>query len=245
MIRPLLFLASYFAILSVNAQDLGPDAYLNEKAAYMCDRIAESEIPVETMHYRQAYGLANKRGPEESNKMLKHQSDLKAKGIEDGELEVYGGYMRMYMLQACEGYVRYWMAMNNEHKGNDQKRRRFVEIHKFIRDLMQAEELSEIHTYAASTDSSTIAQNLLPYLEGMQNIRWQSSLVVISADWMTNEFIVQIIDINDTEHMFEIEIKYRSIAEERFNSLTIAEYTLENPKPNEYIEEETEMPIGY
>ena len=238
-----LFLLSLFSGIFIAQKPLtGPDAHLNARAELICQRIADSEIPIEDMYSRQASMLTIKKGLEPANERIRHMRKLKEQGIDDF---FYEGYINLYLSQACADYNRLLAVFNTQHLGNKLKRARFIELHNFMTDFMQAESVTDIQRYVNPTQWDSVLLELQPHLEKLQKVRWTASVMVIPEWREVDKYTIQVIDIHDTDHFFELEISYIADKDSKISEVSLNEYTKAQPKPYdiEYIEEEEVMPI--
>lgn len=132
---PLLFIVSLAN--PIKAQS-GPDNYLNARADFICEEIAKNDIAIEHMNSRQAIMLTIEKGLEPPNKRVEHMKKLEQQGI-GGYL--YDGYTQLYLSQACPDYNELFAVLKTQHLDNKLKRKRFIELHNFVRDLMQAADI--------------------------------------------------------------------------------------------------------
>lgn len=235
----LLLLLSFLpGLLYAQQAQSGKDIYLNAKANFICKQIEQSETTIEDMHSRQATMLTIKKGLEPANESIKHQKKLEKKGIKN---HLYDGYLNLYLSQACSDYNRLFAVFNIQHLENKLKRKRFIELHDFIRDLMQADSISNIQNYVNDSKWDTFKNKLQPYFNKLQNLRWTASLKIV-PEWHTiNRFTIQLVDIKDTNHIFELEIVYNLDKASKISDLIINEYTKEHPKV-EIVETTYEVP---
>lgn len=227
----LIILIAFLLTFSVQTKEnIGPDKFLNERASFMCKQIAESKTPIDQMNWQQALELTSKRGLEAANKSVKHLREFEKKGIHDHDEHIYSGYINMYLLQACQDYDRFFAIVDRNYLNNKLQRKRFIETHRFVRDFMLAKNIINIENYFENNRFNKISSNLNPYFNSLQKIRWTSSILVYSTSQTPNKFIVNIIDINDINHNYEIEIDYGNNVDSKISTLKINEYTKKNPK---------------
>lgn len=238
----LLILLSFLPrlIFAQNAHS-GTDTYLNAKANFICKQIEQSEIAIEDMISRQASLLTIEKGLEAANESINHQRKLEKKGITN---HLYDGYLNLYLSQACSDYNRLFAVFNTEHLDNKLKRKRFIKLHDFMRDLMQADSITNIQNYVNNSDWDTLKNKLQTNLNNLQNLRWTASFQVVPV-WRTiNRFTIELVDIKDTNHIFELNIVYNLDKESKINDLIINEYTKEHPKEVEIVESMDIVPTG-
>lgn len=239
--RILLFLFFIIQLLYPLKSQTGSDNYLNSRADFICQEIAKSDIAIEDMYSRQATMLTIEKGLEPANESVRHMKKLEQQGIKGFE---YDGYNNLYLSQACPDYNRLFAVFNTQHLENQLKRKRFLELHNFIRDFMQAADIQEIYQYIDSTNQEAIKSKLVPHMVNMQKLRWTSALQVFPQWREPGLFNILITDIKDPEHQFEIDVAYFSDMDSKINGLHINEYTKEHPKPIEVVETLEEVPIG-
>ncbi|MEY8848574.1 hypothetical protein AB9K26_07150 [Psychroserpens sp. XS_ASV72] len=237
----LLLLLSFLPgfIFAQNTQS-GTDTYLNAKANFICQQIEQSEIAIEDMHSRQAIMLTIEKGLEPANESVRHQRKLEEKGIKN---HLYDGYLNLYLSQACSDYNRLFTAFNTKHLDNKLKRKRFIKLHDFMRDLMQADSITNIQNYVNDSKWDTFKNKLQPNLDNLQNLRWTASLNIIPEWRKINHFTIQLVDIRDTNHVFELDIVYNLDKDSKISDLIINEYTKEHPK-GEIVETMDVVPSG-
>tara|TARA_B110001452_G_C15144932_1_gene398600 strand:+ start:144 stop:869 length:726 start_codon:yes stop_codon:yes gene_type:complete len=237
----LLLLLSFLpGLLFARQAQSGTDNYLNAKANFICQQIEQSEIAIEDMYSRQATMLTIKKGLEPANESIRHQKKLEKKGIKN---HLYDGYLNLYLSQACSDYNRLFTVFNTKHLDNKLKRKRFIKLHDFMRDLMQADSITNIQNYVNDSKWDTFKNKLQPNLNNLQNLRWTASLNVI-PEWRTvNHFTIQLVDINDINHIFELDIVYNLDKDSKISDLIINEYTKEHPKV-EIVETMDVVPSG-
>ncbi|MGB6034984.1 MAG: hypothetical protein WBG42_01865 [Cryomorphaceae bacterium] len=242
--RNLLFLSLLFGSLHAQDAPKGPDAYLNEQADYICQRIAESEIPIESLTSRGASTLRARQGQglEAASAGMYHMKKLKAQGIEDF---AYDGYVNLYLAQACPDYNRLFAVQNVKYIDDKLKHKRFVELHNFMRDLMMAESAQEVQVYVDSSQWNTIEPLLRSELNNLQKLRWTGSIEVIPIMRETGHFLIHLTDIDDTNHIFGFDARYGSVNDSKITELTLNEYTKEHPMPQDTVVTEEVIPIGY
>ena len=118
-------LSLFFGSLQAQDVDKGPDEYLNEEARYICQRIAESETPIESLTSRGAIMLRAKQGQglEAANSQAHHMKKLAAQGIEGF---AYDGYVNLYLSQICSDYNRLLAVQHVQHTDDELKHKRFM-----------------------------------------------------------------------------------------------------------------------
>ncbi len=231
---------------SLHAQDVGkgPDEYLNEEARYICQRIAESEIPIESLTSRGASTLRAKQGQglEAANAQVYHMKKLAAQGI-DGF--AYDGYVNLYVSQICSDYNRLLAVQQVKYTDDDLTHKRFVELHNFMRDLMMADSTIQVRGYIAPAGWDVIEPLLRSELSKLEELRWTGSLEVIASGRETGHFLIHLTDIDDTNHIFGFDVQYGSEIDSKITALALSEYTSESPMPKDTVETEDIVPIGY
>ncbi|MDA0177405.1 MULTISPECIES: hypothetical protein [Mesoflavibacter] len=236
----LLLLPFLPGLLIAQQAQSGTDIYLNSKANFICQQIEQSETAIEDMHSRQASMLTIKKGLEPANESIRHQKKLEKKGIKN---HLYDGYLNLYLSQACSDYNRLFAIFNIQHQENKLKRKRFIELHNFTRDLMQADSISNIKNYVNDNKWDIFKNKLQPKFNKLQNLRWTASLKIV-PEWRTiNRFTIQLIDIKDINHIFELDIVYNLDKASKISEVLINEYTKEHPKV-EIVETTHEIPSG-
>lgn len=237
----LLLLLSFLpGLLFAQQAQYGTDIYLNAKANFICQQIEQSEIAIEDMHSRQATMLTLKKGLESANESVRHQKKLAKNGIKN---HLYDGYLNLYLSQACSEYNRLFGVFNTQHLDNKLKRKRFIELHDFTRDLMKADSITNIQKYVNVSKWNGFKNKLEPKLNKLQNLRWSASLKIV-PEWRTvNRFTIQLVDIKDSNHILELEVVYSLDEASKISELVINEYTKEHPKV-EIVETMYEVPSG-
>lgn len=225
--RLLLLLSFLPELIFAQKAQSGTDIYLNAKADFICQQIEQSEIAIEDMYSKQATMLTIEKGLEPANESVRHLRKLEKKGIKN---HLYDGYRNLYLSQACSDYNRLFTVFNIQHLDNKLKRKRFIELHDFMRDLMQADSITNIQNYVNDSKWDTFKNKLQPKLNNLQNLRWTASLKIV-PEWRTiNRFTIQLVDIKDTNHIFELDIVYNLDKVSKICELIINEYTKEHPK---------------
>ncbi|MCZ4408536.1 hypothetical protein O3Q51_06940 [Cryomorphaceae bacterium 1068] len=242
--KTLFLLSLLFGSLHAQDAQTGPDEYLNVEAEYICLRIAESEIPIESLTARGAGTLRAKQGQglEAASAGMYHMKKLEAKGIEGF---AYDGYVNLYLSLLCPDYNRLFAVENVKYIDDKLKHKRFVELHNFMRDLMLADSTQELQDYIAPAFWGTIEPLLHSERSNLQELRWTGSLEVIAIMRETGHFRIHLTDIDDTNHIFGFDVQYGADRDSKITELTLNEYTKERPIPKDTVETEEVVPFGY
>lgn len=237
-------LSLFFGSLQAQDVDKGPDEYLNEEARYICQRIAESETPIESLTSRGAIMLRAKQGQglEAANSQAHHMKKLAAQGIEGF---AYDGYVNLYLSQICSDYNRLLAVQHVQHTDDELKHKRFIALHNLMRDLMMAVSTKQVQGYVAPAHWSIIEPVVLSELSSLKKLRWTGSLEVIGGWRETGHFLIHLTDIDDLNHTFVLDVQYGSEIDSKITALSISEYTRERPMPKDTLEAEEVVPIGY
>ena len=239
--RFLLLLSFFSGLFIPQKKQSGPDTYLNAKADFICQQIALNDNAIEDMYSRQAYLLTREKGLEPANESIRHWKKVTKQGIND---YLYDGYRNLYLSQVCADYNRLFAVFDTKHLDNKLKRKRFIQLHNFMTNLMKAESIINIQNYVNDIHWDTVKNKLQPQLNNLQKLRWTASLKIVPEWRALNRFTIQLVDINDTNHLFEIDIFYNLDKDSKISELIISEYTKEHTKPETMYEEEEEVPSG-
>lgn len=234
------FLSLILANLFLQNVNLGTDPYLNSIAVYACERITNSEISIESLRQRDAIGFMHKRGLEEANKSILHQKKMATKGIKGFD---YDGYVNFYLLQSCPSFDRLFERIDIKHLDNKRKRVKYIELHKFSRDIMQADTVDDLNDYFAIQNQVQIHKTLQPVLRKMQELRWDMSLQIFPPFGNSYSYELIFKDVNDLQHTFEISVVFNK--DGKIGGLISNEYTKDRPKPEEVIETIDVVPAGH
>lgn len=234
------FLSLILVTLFLQNTTIGTDPYLNSIAVYTCERLANSEISIESLRQRDAIGFMNKRGLDEANKSLQHQRKMATKGIKGFD---YDGYVNFYLLQSCPSFDRLFERIDIKHFDNKRKRAKYIELHRFARDFMQADTVHDLNDYFTIQNQVQIHKNLQSYFKKMQELRWDMSLQIFPPYRNSYSYEMIFKNVNDLQHIFEISVVFNK--DGKIGGLISNEYTKDRPKPEEVIETIDVVPAGH
>jgi hypothetical protein len=220
------------------------DAYLDERAQQICDRIAQSQTPIENLGVKGAFMLrvTQGKGLTQINKDVKHQKLMEEKyGVTDANYHDYSNYFDNYIAQKCIEYNKMVRAYDRTYKDKNTLERYFT-ARDFVRDYQMANQIDELKIYFemyAFAQSKTVLEN---YGSQVKQGRWTNFMRIFPGQ-AENSMIIHLVDRKDHESIIAMELKFAAGNVKSVQKVVMQNYSQQNPY-SEVVEEMYEVIPG-
>lgn len=224
---------------------LAQDDYLNERAQQICDRIEQSEIPLDRLGVRGAFMLrvTQGQGLTQADKDIKHQRFMEdTYGVDDEIYHDYSNYFDNYIAQKCAKYNEMVRAYDRTYKDKKTLERYFT-ARDFVRDFQMFDQIDELKPYFEMYAFTGSKAALEKYQDQVRKGRWTNFMRIFPGR-EEHSMVIHLVDRTDHKSIISIELKFASNNVKTVQEVVTQKYSQQNPYA-EVVEESYEIVPGH